>query len=101
MDIAELTEQVEGISHGYAERFGIDRTPEWFLLKLHEELGELTQCFLRASGQGRTGQRTAEELDADLRHEVADVFCHVLLLARHYGIDLDREVADKWLVWSR
>ncbi|MFN8077981.1 MAG: hypothetical protein U0Q19_00305 [Kineosporiaceae bacterium] len=43
MELAELTATVERVSEGYADRFGIDRTPDWFLMKLQEELGELTQ----------------------------------------------------------
>jgi NTP pyrophosphatase (non-canonical NTP hydrolase) len=101
MHIAELSDRAEGISRTYAERFGIDRTPEWFLLKLHEEVGELTQCFLRSTGQARTGGRPAEELAAAFRSELADVLCHVLLLARHHEVDLDAEVASKWLVWAQ
>jgi len=98
MDLASLTDATEQISLRYAEHFGIDRTAEWFLLKLHEEMGELTQSFLRVSGQARTGDRTEPELAAEFRAELADVLCHVLLLARHHGVDLDAEVAAKWLV---
>jgi NTP pyrophosphatase (non-canonical NTP hydrolase) len=96
MDIAELSDRAEGISRAYAARFGIERTPEWFLLKLHEEVGELTQCFLRTTGQARTRDLPAEELAAAFRSEL----CHVLLLARHHDVDLDAEVASKWLVWQ-
>jgi NTP pyrophosphatase (non-canonical NTP hydrolase) len=32
---------------------------------------------------------------------MADVFCHVLLLARHHKINLEKEVAEKWLVWEK
>jgi NTP pyrophosphatase (non-canonical NTP hydrolase) len=100
VDLAELSDRVEKISAGYAARFGIDRSPEWFLLKLHEELGELTQCFLKLNGQARTEGRSPEDLAAAFRAEVADVLCHVVLLARHHDIDLDAEVAAKWLVWA-
>jgi NTP pyrophosphatase (non-canonical NTP hydrolase) len=100
VDLAELSDRVEQISAGYAERFGIDRSPEWYLLKLHEELGELTQCFLKLKGQARTAGDSPEDLEAAFRAEVADVLCHVVLLARHHGVDLDAEVAAKWLVWA-
>jgi len=40
LNIHKLIEDLEEISDGYAERYNIDRTPEWFILKLTEELGE-------------------------------------------------------------
>ncbi|PIS18219.1 hypothetical protein COT54_00465 [Candidatus Collierbacteria bacterium CG09_land_8_20_14_0_10_46_12] len=36
-----------------------------------------------------------------LQEEMADVFCHVLLLARHHKINLEKEVEEKWLVWNK
>jgi hypothetical protein len=48
MDIQELTVQVEGFSQRYASRFGIDRDAGWFVLKLQEEIGELTQVLILA-----------------------------------------------------
>jgi NTP pyrophosphatase (non-canonical NTP hydrolase) len=81
-------------------KHGIERDATWFLLKLQEEVGELTQAFLMKTGQARDKGRTSAELDAGFRAELADVLCHVLLLARHHGVDLDAAVADKWLVWT-
>ncbi|MBT0768178.1 hypothetical protein KIH74_04545 [Kineosporia sp. J2-2] len=100
MQIGELTEQVERISQGYASRFGIDRDANWFVLKLQEEMGELTQAHLMLSGQARTKGRTGDEIGELFRSEVADVLCHVLLLAHHHDIDVIEEVRRKWLVWA-
>ncbi len=97
--IGELSEAVEQVSRGYAGKFGIERDSAWFLLKLHEELGELTQAFLAVTGQGRAKGRTPEELRRSLEDEVADVLAHVLLLARHHGIDAEAEVRRKWLTY--
>lgn len=98
MDLEELAEEVEAVSEIYARKHAIERTDTWFLLKLHEEVGELTQAFLMKTGQARAKGRSAAELDADFSAEVADVLCHVLLLARHQGIDIEAAVAGKWLV---
>lgn len=97
MDLKQLTEEVEVVSHAYAERHGFDRDATWLLLKLQEEVGELTQAFMRKTGQGRAKGRTEEELQTSFRSELADVLGHVLLLARHDGIDLQAEVESKWL----
>lgn len=98
MDIKALTDEVEHISRAYASRFEINRDDTWFLLKLQEEVGELTQAHLMRTGQARTKGMTAEEIDEAFRSEVADVLAHTLLLARHHGIDLEAEIERKWLV---
>jgi hypothetical protein len=38
--------QLEEVSVGYAAANDIDRTPDWSVLKLQEEVGELTQTYL-------------------------------------------------------
>ena len=100
MEIQELTAQVERVSQVYASRFGIDRDANWFVLKLQEEIGELTQAHLMLSGQARTKDRSTEEIHAMFRAEAADVLCHVLLLARHHEIDIVDEIRSKWLVFA-
>ncbi|MEV0623104.1 pyrophosphatase [Nonomuraea sp. NPDC050404] len=101
MHLPELTDEIETISRNYARHVGIERDDTWFLLKLQEEVGELTQAFLMLTGRARTKGRTGEELDADFRAELADVVCHALLMARHHGVDLEAEIARKWLAWAR
>ena len=99
MDIRELTVQVEQVSQVYATRFGIERDSNWQILKLHEEVGELTQAHLMRQGQARSKGHSAAEIEATFRAEVADVLSHILLLAHHHDIDIVDEVERKWLVW--
>ena len=47
--LADLTADVLRISDIYAAQHGIDRDGDWALLKLQEELGELTAEHLRLS----------------------------------------------------
>ena len=98
MDISELTAQVERVSRTYAAHLGITRDADWHLLKLHEEIGELTQAHLMRTGRARAKGLSAEEIETSFRAEIADVLCHVLLLAHHDGVDLTEEVERKWLV---
>ena len=51
--------------------------------------------------QGRHKGKTDEEIKSNFRKEVADVFSHVLLLAKFYKIDLEKEVEEKWLKWKK
>jgi len=101
MDLLELSSKVEMISKLYAETHEITRDQAWFLLKLHEEMGELTQAFLMKTAQSRHKERSPQEIDEALGAELADVLCHVLLLARHNDVDIGQAVEHKWLVWDR
>ncbi|MGN6325207.1 pyrophosphatase [Pseudolysinimonas sp.] len=101
MELEDLQNDIEGVSAYYAERHRIDRTDDWFVLKLNEEVGELTQAYLARTGQARDKGRGPEERDADFRAEVADVLAQVLLVAERFDIDLADEIARKWLIWRR
>ncbi|GAA0836787.1 hypothetical protein GCM10009525_44330 [Streptosporangium amethystogenes subsp. fukuiense] len=99
MDLRRLTDEVEAVSSTYARRNGITRDDTWFLLKLQEEVGELTQAFLMRSGQARDKGHSADELELGFRSELADVLAQLLVMARHHGVDLEAEVERKWMPW--
>ena len=100
MDVTELQRDVETVSQFYAERHGIDRTDDWFLLKLNEEVGELTQAYLAKSGRARDKGRDHGEREQDFRAELSDVLAQVLLIAQRFDVDLVAEVERKWLSWK-
>src|SRR3989344_9424014 len=100
MDLHALTDQIEEISGLYSKKFGIHRDPDWYILKLQEELGELIQSYLMMVGKGRAKGLSEEELKKNFHREVADVFCHTLLLAKGHGVDLKTEIDEKWLKWG-
>lgn len=101
MDIQTLTREVEKVSKKYTRKFDIERDKSWFVLKLQEELGELIQSYLMMNGKGRKKGKSEEELRHDFNEEMADVLCHVLLLAKSQKVDLEKEVEKKWLVWNK
>lgn len=100
MDIATLQDELELVSEFYAEKHEISRTDDWFMLKLGEEVGELTQAYLARSGRARDKGRSDLQLDEDFRAELADVLAQVLLIGRRFNVELESEVARKWLVWK-
>ncbi|WP_416408929.1 MazG nucleotide pyrophosphohydrolase domain-containing protein [Agrobacterium rosae] len=75
---------------------GIERDPDWYVLKLQEEVGEVTQAWNRLSGRGRSKGKTQEEMRQDLSDETADLLGHVLLLAHNSGLDLEASIKRKW-----
>lgn len=95
--LGNLGARIAQVSDIYAERYGIDRSGDWYLLKLQEELGELTQAYLTTTGRSR--KPADDGAREHLGREMADVLGMLLLLARDEGIDLDAAVQDKWLSW--
>jgi len=96
-DLNALANRLEDISRNYAMRYGIDRHDDWFLLKVQEEMGEMTQAYLTLTGRSR---RAPADGQTQLAAEVADVLCQLLLFARATGVDIDKAVQEKWLKWE-
>lgn len=99
MELDEWADRIDAVSQGYAEYYGIERSAQWALLKLTEELGELTQAHLTVTGQSRPREADgdAEQQRAQLATELSDVLGMVLVYARRRGIDLEPALAAKWL----
>jgi len=93
----DLAEKFERSSRAYTDANHIERDADWFLLKLQEEMGELTQAWNRVSGRGRRKGRSDEELARDLADEAADVLGHILLFAHRNSLDLSAAIKRKWL----
>lgn len=94
MDLKSLQAAVLRISDIYAAEHQIDRDRDWALLKLQEELGELTAEHLRLSGRAR-GTPDADALD----DEAADVLGMLLIYSAGAGVDLETAMRRKWLKW--
>ena len=94
MNISDLTASVLRISDIYAAEHGIERSGDWALLKVQEELGELTAEHLRMSGRAR-GAANADKLG----DEAADVLGMLLIYCDRAGIDLEQALQRKWLHW--
>ena len=96
MTLNEMAEQIEQVATRYADEINVTRDDDWYVFKLQEELGELTQKFLMMSNRARQKGYTPEEIRRQFEDEVADTFSLVVLLARHFEVDLERAVDRKW-----
>ena len=94
MNLKALQADILRISDIYAAEHGIDRDRDWALLKLQEELGELTAEHLRLSRRAR-GEPSHDKL-AD---EAADVLGMLLIYCRDADIDIEQAIRRKWLRW--
>lgn len=97
MEINDLVKKVEAVSRNYSKQYKIKRSSSWFMLKLQEEMGELTQSYLVMTGEARQKNKSKEQIRKEFEDELADVFCHVLLLARSNTVDIEKAVDKKWL----
>jgi NTP pyrophosphatase (non-canonical NTP hydrolase) len=94
LDLTSLQQDVLRISDIYAGEHSISRDRDWALLKLQEELGELTAEHLRMTGRARG------LADADKQgDEAADVLGMLLIYCDAAGIDLEQAMRRKWLRW--
>lgn len=94
LDLRSLQADVLRISDIYAREHGIDRDRDWAMLKLQEELGELTAEHLRMSGRAR-GAADAGKLS----DEAADVLGMLLIYCHRSGVDIEEAMKRKWLSW--
>ncbi|MBX4959368.1 pyrophosphatase [Rhizobium lentis] len=94
--LCRLAEQFEAASSAHVAENGIERDADWFLLKLQEEMGELTQAWNRLTGRGRAKGRSPEDMRRDLADETADLLGHLLLFAHRNEIDLAAAIERKW-----
>ena len=99
--LVELTELVADVSDTYASRNDIARDDDWYLLKVQEELGELTAEYLKTTGRGRLKGADGASLRQALEDETADVLAMLLLFARNNRIDLDAALERKWFQYLR
>ena len=100
MDVRDLSARLERISAKYAALNNFERTDEWVLLKLTEEVGELVQAHLTASGQSRDRGLDAEDQRRAVATELADVIGMCLIFAHRQGIDVEEAVEQKWLQYE-
>lgn len=104
MRINETAARVDAISRRYADIYGFERSSDWLMLKLQEEFGELADAYLGLTGRQRDKGGSAEKKQ-DAREsfalELADAVGLLFALAQQEGVDLEKAIDAKWLVWDR
>ncbi|ESQ90356.1 phosphoribosyl-ATP pyrophosphohydrolase [Asticcacaulis sp. AC460] len=97
-ELEAFIDRLKVISDRYQRVYDVDRSGDWHLIKVQEEMGELTQAYLAMTGRSR---RSVDGARHDVAMEMADVICMVLLMARSEGIDLNAAITEKWLKWEQ
>jgi len=101
MDLKTITKKVVMVSDQYEKNCDIKRDADWYILKLHEEVGELTQNYLSYTLRGRKRNLTPEELKQNMSNEVADILGQILLFANYHDIDIEKSMEDKWFSYLK
>ena len=93
----ELSERIGAVGELYARVHGITRSPDWYLLKLQEELGELTAEHRLLDGRARPHADGTGGTRQALENEAADLFGQFVLYLRANDIDIEAAIERKWL----
>lgn len=96
MNIQDLTRNLQSIANLYSKRFSIERSPDWYLIKIQEELGELSAAYLKLSGRARIQDEDNKQLQSNFEDEVADVIAMTILFAKSQGVDIENAIQKKW-----
>ncbi|PIR75612.1 MAG: hypothetical protein CO030_00575 [Candidatus Magasanikbacteria bacterium CG_4_9_14_0_2_um_filter_42_11] len=98
MQFSELQEKMINNAMNYGKRHNIEIDEDFALLKLYEEVGELTQAVLIHRKKSRPSKFvSAEESKKELGKELADVVGMAILNAHLLGIDLEDAIDKKWI----
>jgi NTP pyrophosphatase (non-canonical NTP hydrolase) len=96
MDLEEAARYCEAGWNAYAKAHNIERDDVFYLLKIQEELGELTRRFLELRKQESTSN--TESLREKFGGDCASLVGNALILSSHFGVDLERHLREKFAV---
>lgn len=94
--LKDLQARFDAASLSYCKIHGLERDSDWVMLKLLEEVGELTQVWNSRTGRGRDKGLSDPELLQAMSDEIADALGMLLILAHQHDLDLTGSIARKW-----
>ena len=94
--LTDLQKSFDKASLSYCALHGLERDQDWVMLKLLEEVGELTQVWNTMTGRGRDKGLSDADLKQALASEVADTLGMTLVFAHQHDIDLREAICRKW-----
>ena len=98
MDFKDIQEGVMKTALSYGKEYNITIDEDFALLKLYEEVGELSQAVLIHRKKSRPEKYVSEEKSKEeLSKELADVLGMVIVNAHLMNVDLEVALNKKWL----
>ena len=96
MTLRDAADHCEAAWSAYASRHAIRRdNDQFYLLKVQEELGELARRYLEMTNAEHT-HRDEPALRHKFEGDCASLVGNALILARHFKVDLDKRIAEKF-----
>lgn len=87
MDFAELVNETLEINNKFENKLG----KQGRMLDLVEEVGELANAMLMVDGNKQSGNPDRQRTKEDIADALADIFFDIIILAKHYEVDLGNE----------
>jgi NTP pyrophosphatase (non-canonical NTP hydrolase) len=98
MNLREVSLLCEKAWSQHAAKFHINRDDVFYLLKMQEELGELTRTFLELRGSEKKRTTNIDELKKQFAADIAVLIGNALILAHHFDVDLEANIKAKFPV---
>ncbi|HMS92846.1 MAG TPA: MazG nucleotide pyrophosphohydrolase domain-containing protein [Candidatus Saccharibacteria bacterium] len=87
-DLTELQERAQEIRRKYDQLNANDGRKKWdgadYTAGFVGDVGDLMKLVM-----AKEGKRRGEDIDAKLKHELGDCLWSLLVIAHHYGVDLE------------
>lgn len=98
MDFQEIQKGIIGNARKYQKKYEVDIDATFALLKLTEEIGELSEAYLTYTKKSRPEKFVSEEEAKNkVAKEIADVVGVAIILASLLDIDLEKAIDKKWI----
>lgn len=97
MHISELQKEINEIEHKIMEKGGYFEYPQLLrVLKVNEELGEMSRIILRLLVKTRKGDKLdLEQVKEELSLEIIDTMTPLIGIANHFNINLEEAFVKK------
>lgn len=87
-NLVELQQRAQQIRQKYDELNAVDGHSKWdgadYVAGFVGDVGDLVKLAM-----AKDGKRRGENVDAKLKHELGDCLWSLLIIANHYGVDLE------------
>lgn len=99
MEFKEIEKAVLKTSEDYDKKYNLDFDVDSAMIKLFEEIGELSEAYLTYKRKSRPEKFLNEE-DAKkkLSYELADVVGVALIISKKLDINLEDALNRKWII---
>ena len=96
MDINKLANHCSAAWQSFALKHGIHRPDEFYLLKLQEELGELTRSYMELKGMEKSKHNDDLAKIQQFHGDCASVIGNALIMGLHFKVDLVEKIQEKF-----